>query len=58
MEWLFGTLEIVGLACLAIAGIVALTKPIENWRPVALRLAVLGAVLMVGGLIIRAITTG
>jgi hypothetical protein len=52
---LFGITIGAGLACLAIAGIVALSRPIDNWRPVAIRIASVGAVLALGGAILRAI---
>jgi hypothetical protein len=50
----FAILVITGLACLGIAGVVALTRPIDDWRGVATRMAGLGAVLTVGSLIARA----
>jgi hypothetical protein len=52
---LFGITVVTGLACLGIAGVVALSRPIDNWRQVATRLAVLGLVLTIGMVIGRAI---
>ena len=52
---LFGITIAVGVAALAIAGIVAVSRPIDNWRPVAIRIASVGAVLALGGAILRAI---
>jgi hypothetical protein len=47
----------IGIVCIIIAAVVAVSRPIENWRNVAVRLAVLGAVLAVGTAIVRAIAT-
>jgi hypothetical protein len=58
MDLLFGMVMVTGLACLGIAGVVALSRPIDNWRAVATRLAVLGVVLSAGILIVRAIANG
>jgi len=55
---LVGIAVIFGLASLGIAGVVALTRPIENWRRVAMRLAVLGAALLVVVVVVRAIGLG
>jgi hypothetical protein len=52
---LFGITIVIGLAALAIAGIVALSRPIDNWRAVSIRIASVGAVLALGGAILRAI---
>jgi hypothetical protein len=46
---------VVGVACFAIAGVVALTRPFDTWRQVAIRLTVLGAILVVGTALLRAI---
>jgi hypothetical protein len=54
----FAYVFIVGLACLGIAGIVALTRPFEQWKSVAVRMTSLGVVLTVGSLVVRAITVG
>jgi hypothetical protein len=55
---LFGITVVTGQACLAIAGVVALSRPIDNCRQVATRLAVLGVVLALGMVIARAIVNG
>ena len=52
---LVGMVVAFGLASLGVAGVVALTRPIDNWRRVATRLAVLGAVLVLGVVVVRAI---
>jgi hypothetical protein len=44
---------VVGVACLAMAAIVALVRPFERWRRVAIRLSVVGAVLALGTLIVK-----
>jgi hypothetical protein len=55
---LFGAIAVVGVACFAMAGVVALVQPINNSRRVATRLAVLGLIFTVGALIARAIANG
>jgi hypothetical protein len=55
---LIGIAFVVGVACLAIAGIVALSRPFERWRSVAVRFSVLGGVLAVGSLVMAALTGG
>jgi len=52
---LYGIPIVVGLASLAIAGVIALTRPFDTWRQVAIRLAVVGAILVVGTGLLRAI---
>jgi hypothetical protein len=52
---LFGIPIVIGLASVAIAGIVALTRPFETWRQVAIRLLVLGAILVIGTALLRAL---
>ena len=46
-------LMVVGVACLAIAALVAVVRPFENWRDTALRLAGVGVALGVIGLVVR-----
>jgi len=48
---------VIGLASVAIAGIVALTRPFETWRRVAIRLLVLGAILVIGTALLRVIAS-
>ncbi len=55
---LYGIVLVAGVACLAIAGIVAGVRPFEQWRSVAIRMASLGGVLVIGGLIWRALAGG
>jgi len=52
---LYGIPIVVGLATLAIAGVLALTHPFENWRQVSMRLLAVGGAILVAGLIVRAI---
>jgi hypothetical protein len=52
---LFGITIAVGVAALAIAGIVAVSQPIDNSRQVATRIALVGVALVVVGGILRAI---
>jgi hypothetical protein len=54
MEWWMGITVVTGLAALAIAGVVALTKPIDNSEGVATRLAVLGGALVLGTALVQA----
>jgi hypothetical protein len=53
-----GIVFVVGLACLAVAGIVAWIRPIEESSSVATRLLGLGVALVVVSLIGRAIAPG
>jgi hypothetical protein len=53
MEWWMGITIVTGLACLAIAGLVALTKPIDNSDGIATRLAVLGGALVLGTALVQ-----
>jgi hypothetical protein len=55
---LYGIVLIVGVACLGIAAIVAGVRPFEQWKSVAVRMASMGAVLVIGGLIWRALSGG
>jgi hypothetical protein len=55
---LIGITFVVGVACLAIAGIVALAQPFERWKSVAVRFTVLGGVLALGSLVVGALTAG
>ncbi|MBV9581998.1 MAG: hypothetical protein JO057_25740 [Chloroflexi bacterium] len=48
----FAVAAVTGVACLAMAGVVALTRPIERWRTIAMRLTTLGGILIVVGLIL------
>jgi hypothetical protein len=57
MDW-YGIVLVVGVACLGIAAIVAAVRPFEQWKSTAIRMAVLGAVLVIGGLIWRALAGG
>jgi hypothetical protein len=52
---LYGIPIVIGLATLAIAGVLALTHPFENWRQVALRLLAVGGAMVVAGVIVKAI---
>ncbi|MBV9602952.1 MAG: hypothetical protein JOZ87_39740 [Chloroflexi bacterium] len=49
---MFEAVLVVGVACLVMAAIVALARPFERWKPVAIRLSVFGAVLAVGSFIV------
>jgi hypothetical protein len=55
---LYGIVLVAGVACLVIAGIVAGVRPFEHWKGVAIRMSSLGAVLVIGGLIWRALAGG
>ena len=55
---LYGIVLVVGVACLAIAGIVAGVRPFEQWKSVAIRMGGLGAALVVVGLVMRALGGG
>jgi hypothetical protein len=57
MEWWMGITIVTGVACLAIAGLVALTKPISNSDGVATRLAVLGGALLLGTALVQGMGT-
>jgi hypothetical protein len=50
---MFEAILVVGVACLAMAGIVALVKPFERWKSVAMRLSGVGADLSLGSLIVK-----
>jgi hypothetical protein len=53
MEWWMGITIVTGLACLAIAGVVALTKPTDSSERIATRLAVLGGALVLGTALVQ-----
>jgi len=53
MEWWMGITIVTGVACLVIAGVVALTKPNGNSEGVATRLAVLGGALVLGTALVQ-----
>jgi hypothetical protein len=57
MEWWMGITIVTGLACLAVAGVVALTKPISDSHGVATRLAVLGGALVLGTALVRGMSS-
>jgi hypothetical protein len=57
MEWWMDVTVVTGLACLAIAGVVALTKPISNSEGVATRLAVLGGALVLGTALVQGMSS-
>jgi hypothetical protein len=54
----FGAVVVVGVACLVLAGIVALVRPFDRWRSVATRLSGLGIILVIGSLLVRALAGG
>jgi hypothetical protein len=49
----FAVVFVVGVVCLVIAGMIALVRPIAESRSLSIRLAVLGAVLTVGSIILE-----
>jgi hypothetical protein len=55
---LIGITFVVGVACLAIAGIVALSRPFDRWKSVAVRFSVLGGVLAIGSVVVAALAGG
>ena len=50
---LFEPVLVVGVACLVMAGIVALVRPFERWKPIAIRLSVLGVILVLVSLVVK-----
>jgi hypothetical protein len=53
----FGATVVVGLACLVLAAIVALVRPFDQWRSVAIRLSGFGLILVLASLVLRALMT-
>jgi hypothetical protein len=54
---MYGATIVIGVCCLVLAGIVALVRPIDRWRPVAIRLSGFGVILVLVSLVVRALTT-